>query len=57
MLEICQPAAPIPGAARAGAGLLALLLSTKAMVGEELRELVLSWTTLFSQPQGISEAF
>lgn len=57
VLEVCQPSAPIPRAARARAGLLALLLSTKTVVGEELRELVLRWTILFSPPQGIPGAF
>lgn len=61
MLEVCQPSAPIPGAAHAGAGLLALLLSTKAVVGEELR----GWfgaglhfqALLSSPPQGVPRVF
>lgn len=54
VLEVCQPSAPIPGAPHARAELLVLLLSRKALVGEELRELVLCWTLLPSPPQGVS---
>lgn len=51
--EVCQPSAPIPGAPRARAELLALLLSIKTLVGEELRELVFCWALLLSPPQGV----